>query len=267
MYDGAVPQTLGDVTRKTKDVLARNWQPLFGVALAVSVVSQLLALPVRLGFQHDLRATLVDRHFESGDLVRDVIAAGTTTLLVTIISLVLGLAVTAVTIVVVHAEVAGTRVTPRVAIEAAAGKLGRLVAMTLLLCAVAFAAFLVVFVVLLGSTVLGAPLAAACLVACVYFAVLFAFATAAIVVEDAAVIAALRRSMALVTGQWWRVFGIVLLAEFVFGVPASLPGLFLRDWLASAIVDTIRAPTIACAITLRYFDSRFRKGERGYAAP
>jgi len=218
---------------------------LLGIGLAVSVVSELLALPVRLGFEHNLRSTLVDRSFTSGDVVRDVVSAGTASLLVAIIGFVLGLAVTAVATVVVRAEVNGRPVTARAAVDAGVAKLGPLVLMTLMLCGAALAGFLVVFALMVAIGQVGVLLSFAWLLVCVYFAVLFSFACAAIVIEDAGVMDSLQRSKALVTGGWWRVFGILLLTELVFAVVSWLLGLVLVDWLGAIIVGTVSAPALA----------------------
>ena len=253
------PLTLAEIYRATRDVLARNWQVLLGLGLAVSVVSQLLALPVRSGFQHDLRASLVDASFSSGDTVRNVTAAGTANLLATIIGLVLGLAVAAATIAVVHAEVAGRHLAPRAAIDTALPKLGRLTLMTLMLCGAAFGGFLAVFALMFVLGEVGVLLALAWLVICGYFAVLFAFAAPAMVVEDLPVMESLSRSKALVTGGWWRVFGTLLLTEAIFSVASWLLALVFPDWLASTIVGAVSTPVVVCVLTLRYFDHRVRK--------
>lgn len=254
------PLTLEDVYRGAKDVLLRNWQLLLGLGLAVSVVTQLLGLAVRAGFEHDLRATLVDVSFSSGDAVRNVAAAGTATLLVTIIGFVLGLAVAAVGIVVVHGEVTGRRVPPAEAVRTGLTKIGRLAVMTLALCAVAFLGFLLLFGLMFAVGGIGVLPAFAWLVVCVYFAILFSFADAAIVVEDLGVVDSLRRSKALVTGGWWRVFGITLLTEVVFSVVSWVVGLIVRyDWLASMLVGAVSTPAVVCVTTVLYFDYRIRK--------
>ena len=250
------PMTSGEIYRGARRVLAGNWRLLLGLGLAVSVVSQLLALPLRSTFQHDLRATLVGASFSSGDTVRNVAAAGTANLLVAIVGFVLGLAVTAVTIVVAEASVTGRRVDP---FRAAVPKLGRLVLMTLMLCGAAFGGFLAVFALMFAVGELGVLLAVAWLLVCVYFAVLFVFAAQAIVVEDLSVMDSLPRSKALVTGGWWRVFGILVLTEAIFSVASWLLALIFPDWLASTIVGAVSTPVVACVITLLYFDYRIRK--------
>jgi hypothetical protein len=257
------PLSLEEIYRGAKDVLVRNRRLLLGIGFAVSVVSELLALPVRLGFEHNLRSMLVDRSFTSGDVVRDVVSSATSSLLVAIIGFVLGLAVTAVAIVVVRGEVIGRPATPRAAVDAGVAKLGRLALMTLMLCGAALAGFLVVFALMVAIGPAGVLLSFAWLLVCVYFAVLFSLASAAIVVEDAGVMDSLQRSKALVTGGWWRVFGILLLTELVFAVVSWLLGLVLAGWLVSIVVGTVSTPALVCVVALLYFDYRFRKEGSG----
>ncbi|WP_157872203.1 hypothetical protein [Streptomyces silaceus] len=52
--------------------------------------------------------------------------------------------------------------------------------------------------------------------------VLFAFAPAAAVLESAGPLTALRRSVRLVRGSWWRTFGISLLAALTVGIVAMV---------------------------------------------
>ena len=257
---GLHPLTLGEVYSGAKDVLVRNWALLLGLGLAVSVVEQLLALVVRLGFERDLRSSLVDSNFTSGDAVRAIASAGIASLLVALIGFVLTLVVSAVAITVVRGEVTGRRVAPGDAVSAGMAKLGRLVAVTLMLGALAFAGFLLLFGVTLAIGRFGMVLAFAWLVVCVYFGILFVFRDAAIVVEDAGVLDSLRRSKGLVTGGWWRVFGILLLTELAFGVVSWVLNLIIPvDWLVAMVVGAVSTPVVVCVTTLLYFDYRMRK--------
>lgn len=254
------PLALGDVYRATKDVIVRNWALLLGIAAVVAVVDQLLGLLVSLGFQRDLNELLVDRSFSSGDFVRTVVSAGAATLIVVVIGFVLGVVVDAAGILVVRAEVAGVRVDPKATVSAGIAKLGRLIGMTLLLAALAFAGFAVVFAAMFGIGQTGVLLVFAWFAVCVYFGVLFAFAGSAIVLEDATVTGSLRRSKDLVTDGWWRVFGILLLTEVIFAVVRRIVGLIVRlDWLAGMLVGIVSTPAIVCVLTLLYFDYRIRK--------
>ncbi|WP_284574167.1 hypothetical protein [Streptomyces sp. 2P-4] len=68
----------------------------------------------------------------------------------------------------------------------------------------------------------------------VWLSVRFGLAPAAVVMEDAGPVAALRRSTALVRGDWWRVFGITLVGALLAGaigyaiqLPFNLIGSFV----------------------------------------
>ncbi|MEU4571828.1 hypothetical protein ACBI99_11600 [Nonomuraea sp. ATR24] len=55
-----------------------------------------------------------------------------------------------------------------------------------------------------------------------FFRTRFAFAPAAVVLEGRGPVEAMRRSWGLVTGDFWRVFGILLLTSFVVGMVATV---------------------------------------------
>ncbi|KNX37832.1 DUF7847 domain-containing protein [Luteipulveratus halotolerans] len=120
------------------------------------------------------------------------------------------------------------------------------------------------------------------LLAVVFLWVKWAFASACVVLERQGPIAALKRSWALTRGQWWRVFGISLLAVVVVGViasillipfaiglaitmspddPDALPplGFLLGLQGVSLVINTITAPFIASVTGLLYLDQRIRK--------
>jgi hypothetical protein len=84
----------------------------------------------------------------------------------------------------------------------------------------------------------------------VWLSVLFCFAPAAAVLEAARPVQALRRSVRLVRGAWWRTFGItllgglmVLLASFLVRLPLlfAMPGPQLYDPSAGRVTDAADA--------------------------
>ena len=119
------------------------------------------------------------------------------------------------------------------------------------------------------------------LVLLVYVGVLLSLATAAYVMEDIGVIAALTRSRDLVRGAWLQVFGVLLVAALVFGVLGGiarrhrgaggrgrhavvrrraghrlLPSLI---GLVSVLVTTFATPFLAGLTGLLYVDQRIRR--------
>ena len=124
------------------------------------------------------------------------------------------------------------------------------------------------FAVLLAAA--GIALGLLLIVPGVYLFVRWYFVPQAVVLEGARNAAALRASTRLVTGAWWRTFGLVLvvnlivaLAIFVLGAPFTV----LADttdralWaLAGNIVATsVTQPFIALFSTFLYYDLRERK--------
>jgi hypothetical protein len=113
------------------------------------------------------------------------------------------------------------------------------------------------------------------LVGAIWLGVLFCLATPAVLFEDARGAEAMRRSWQLVTGHWWHVFAVQLLA-FLFGLvvafvlDALVAGVFLADSdaeLANAVFVTfasiaayaVALPVAAALLTYVYFDLRVRK--------
>ncbi len=105
----------------------------------------------------------------------------------------------------------------------------------------------------------------------------------ALVLERIGVIASLRRSRRLVTGSWWRVFGILLLATIIAFVlsgiiaipfqvigtivgggfedvdaPFSMGALVITS-IGSVIATTITLPFAAAISVLLYIDQRMRR--------
>jgi hypothetical protein len=75
------------------------------------------------------------------------------------------------------------------------------------------------------ALVVGIPLYC---VAALYLYVAFALAPAVVVLEKQSVVASLRRSRRLVTGAWWRTFGILLLVNIIAGIVGNIfQGIFL----------------------------------------
>jgi hypothetical protein len=163
--------------------------------------------------------------------------------------------------------------------------------LVLVLTVLAFSAVLVPGIVALvaGSTALGAVLlivgvVAACVLAAVLY-VRWSLAAPALMLENASVRTALRRSWQLVRGSSWRVFGILLLAGIIVsigqavitvpvgllaGLPAagqpsqyaSLPVTFaqlLIGGVGAIIAGAVFYPFSAAVSALLYIDLRMRR--------
>ena len=163
-------------------------------------------------------------------------------------------------------------------------------------CVVLPFAVTVAFAVALNSPGLAAlgvllTLAGACLGS--YFWTQYALAPAAVMLEPAPALTAMRRSKWLVTGGWWRVFGILALCglmtyivSYVMELPVSAiqfaqlpdvmaagpnadplalfdalfsPGVLVAVIIVSALVASISQPFMTSVATLIYHDLRIRK--------
>jgi hypothetical protein len=107
-----------------------------------------------------------------------------------------------------------------------------------------------------------------------FLLVRFAFLSQVIVLERTGVLRGFTRSWRLVSGSWWRVFGIgllvIILVGIVQGVLSSLLGalflghgsdpqfIFLRQALGGILGIFVQPITLA-ALTLLYYDLRIRK--------
>ena len=108
-------------------------------------------------------------------------------------------------------------------------------------------------------------------------AVYWSMAVQAVVVEGRRTVGALRRSLALIRGSWWRIFGITLVLGLVaFGlsilvvIPFAIFSAIVNldpssDWTTALdeavglVVVIVVTPVLAIAGTLLYYDVRVRK--------
>lgn len=121
-------------------------------------------------------------------------------------------------------------------------------------------------------------------VAIVFVTVRMVFAVPIVVIEGGSALQSVRRSWRLVRGATWRVLGYILLFGFLVGLPVALisgfasavigPGYsgsdsgltynttrILAESIISSLVVAVFAPISTIALTLLYFDLRWRNGE------
>ncbi len=165
---------------------------------------------------------------------------------------------------------------------AARGKLWRAILLVLLLVGVALVAGLVIALIASVRQLQGL----AVLLFFVYFGVgawlyiKVVFATPALVLEDLRVRAAIRRSMTLTKGRWWRTLGVLMLSGIIVGIinqvldvglgaasravidlimPASSSTATpVAVALAGMLEDAVTAPFFSGVIALLYIDARIR---------
>ena len=98
-------------------------------------------------------------------------------------------------------------------------------------------------------------------VAAIYLMVGWMFLCQAALLEGLGPIAALSRSWALVKGDWWRVFGIMLVVVLIAVAIGAILGLI--PVVGETIGNILVAPITMTGATLLYYDLRVRK--EGYS--
>ena len=118
-----------------------------------------------------------------------------------------------------------------------------------------FLAFLALFV--MSITIIGIPFA-------IYFGVRWAFIVQAALLEGVDARAAFSSSTDLVKGNWWRVFGILLVVGIIVGAIGFILNFTvgLIPYVGSVIAGILPTPIAIVAATLLYYDLRVRK--QGY---
>ena len=133
----------------------------------------------------------------------------------------------------------------------------------------AFAALFLAILIMAAGVAIGL---AALIVPGVYLLIRWFFVVQCVVIEDKRGFDALARSGQLVRDNWWRVFGIVLVAQLVAVIPALLIGVPLdaaadsadREVLSLAgdmLASIVTAPFVAIVTTLLFYDLRARREE------
>ena len=120
------------------------------------------------------------------------------------------------------------------------------------------------FVALFTTNLLAGILAILSLVAFPYFAVRWTFGPQAVVIEGKRHWAALDISSAIVKGQWWRTFAVLIVIALIATGPILLASAasLLPALTSSAILAAVFALTLpfgVAAQTLLYYDLRARK--------
>lgn len=271
------PMGVGEILEGAISTIRTHPTILLGGSAVVAVLTQILLLPVNA-------VALSGARGGAGSLT-SVLASSVSSLVSAVVTLLLS-GLFAVT---VGRAVLGQGVTPREAWRLTRPRLPALLGATSLLLAA-----LVALVALALAPGLVVAAAGASLVATVpllllgglagfagvaYLYASYALAPAAAVLEREPARAALRRSRRLVTGSWWRTFGILLLAQVLAGVLAAIlsapfsigvvraalsggavgPVALGLSTLGATLAATVTWPFLAAVTTLLYLDLRMRR--------
>ena len=284
------PLGLGEILDGAVGILRRYPRPALGLSALVALVSTLVNV-LFLVTAFDPFLQLDPAQLESGDTealegaLGGLAAGGLLTVLVSLLSsVVLGGVIT----VVVGRAVLGQPLTVGEAWSAVRPHLLRLLGLALLVLVICFGVIVVASVVAgvlvavggNATLLLGVPLVLAGIAAAIYLYYRFALAPCALVLERVGIRSSLRRSGVLAKGDWWRIFGILLLTAliassvgFVLQLPfqfgdgfaaftGDLEGLSTTALVVSSIGGgialTLTAPFSAGVRALLYVDRRMR---------
>ncbi|MFF2574747.1 hypothetical protein [Streptomyces goshikiensis] len=247
------PLNLAEILSGTFATMRRHWKQLVGVMLAVQAVTLLVmalaaAIAVASVFSHF--EPVFDPPFGEDPTPEHVVpllvAGGVLFAVLAVIGVLATAVMTSLCPAVLREAVMGKPTTFRAMWRAAVRRAPAVAGATLLSILIAGApmiAVLAVWLPLLIATasehnapllvgllpvflLVAAPLA-------VWLGIRFSLAPAAVVMEGAAPVTALRRSAALVRGNWWRIFGVTLLAgmiammaSFTIELPFQTIGMF-----------------------------------------
>uniref|UniRef100_UPI0006E3E9A7 DUF7544 domain-containing protein n=1 Tax=Streptomyces graminilatus TaxID=1464070 RepID=UPI0006E3E9A7 len=210
-----------------------HWRTVLGISLTVAVLTQLVAILVQGLFLADsTSAARLDgtaASFEELSRAMGEIMLSSGALFV--ISMIGTVIATALLTTVTSRAVLGKRVTIGEAWRDARPQILKLFGLIFLLMLIAVAIVAVgtapgFIVALTASKSGGTALAVlgafgACVVA-LWLLVRFSLASPALMLEKQGIVKSIRRSSKLVSGSWWRVFGIQLLASIIAGIVSSI---------------------------------------------
>lgn len=289
-YAGSViplrPLSLTDIFNGSLAYVRTNPKATLGLATVVVLASQIVTLALQIGplsALGEFDPTLQGETPSSGTIAVFAIGAFVGIVVTTLASLLLSGMLT----VVIGRSVFGGSITIGEAWRRLRGRLPALIGLTLLQALALMVVVAIVAVVIVGAGALGGGLAAfaigmplvlATLLGVLYVSTILLFAPAVIVLEHLGIVDAVKRSFTLVNKDFWRVFGIWVLATIVAAVMAwgvgapfnvagqimtmvadgpTVPALILTA-VGGAIGQIVTAPFSAGVVVLLYADRRFR---------
>ncbi|MFI6087533.1 glycerophosphoryl diester phosphodiesterase membrane domain-containing protein [Streptomyces sp. NPDC051218] len=227
------PLGVGEILDGAVSTMRTYWRTVLGISLAVAVFTEIVVILLQGLVLNDSASTeaLDDPSATVGELTRalgDTLLSSGVVLLITLLGTVVA---TALLTMVTSRAVLGKSVTTTEAWQDAKPQLPRLIGLTLLLPLIGVAVVAAgsvpgVLIAVAGATDAGISLAVlggfAALIVAIWLLVRFSLASPALMLEKQGVKKSMTRSVKLVRGSWWRVFGIQLLAAIIANVVASI---------------------------------------------
>ncbi|WP_031525274.1 hypothetical protein [Streptomyces sp. NRRL F-5123] len=291
------PLDAGEILSGAFATFRAHWRTAMALVFGVAVLTEGINAVVNRYLIDDGR--LDDLKNESdptlGDIAHALGGSAGATFLVMLTSMIGGILTSGLLTVVVSRAVLGRSVTLRASWQEARPRLPQLIGLALLLplalvAVIAVAVLPGALVAWSGSENGGVALASlgimAATVVCVRQWVLWGLAAPALVLEKQGIRAAVKRSVKLVRGSWWRVVGVQLLVALVTGIVSLVIGLAFTaianavgngngglfstdgpaDWptviitaVGGIIASALTLPVSASAISLLYVDQRIRR--------
>jgi hypothetical protein len=282
------PLNLSDILNGAVAYIRANPKATLGLTTIVVVATQLLALILTMGplaFTGELEPTLTGEEVSTGVLVGSLASSLTGMVATWLASILLSGLLT----VIVGRAVFGAGITFSEAWQRLRGRLWALIGFALLKVVGAFLLIGVGFGLPIwiafaangaAAAIIGLPVGLGLAAVLVYLWTMLTFAPAIIVLERLDIFAAIERSFKLVKNDFWRVFGIQLLAAIVaqliasaVSIPFSLGGQIILTvaestvmvllavillTVGSAISQIITSPFNAGVVVLQYTDRRIR---------
>ncbi|MGR6970782.1 glycerophosphoryl diester phosphodiesterase membrane domain-containing protein [Streptomyces cynarae] len=255
------PLGVGEILDGAVSTMRTYWRTVLGISLTVAVVTETVVILLQgLVLNHTTdTTTLNDPGASMSEVSRalgDALLGSAVVLLLVLLGTIIA---TALLTTVTSRAVLGRPVTAAEAWRDARPQLARLGGLTILLPLMGMAIVAVgtlpgILIVWSGSTAAGVSLAVlgalGASVVALWILIRFSLASPALMLEKQSIRKAMSRSVKLVRGSWWRVFGIQLLAQLIAGIVASivvipfafLAGVFSGDGLGSLMGGSTGSP-------------------------
>ncbi|MDT9700582.1 hypothetical protein [Streptomyces sp. P17] len=293
------PLGVGEILDGAVSTMRAYWRTVLGIALTVAVLTEIVVVLLQGFFLNDRIDTdaLNDPSATFSELSRAMGDAMLSLGVISLISLIGTIVATALLTTVTSRAVLGKSVTISEAWKDARPQVPRLFGLIFLLMLIAFGIVAVgvlpgILVAAAGAGEAGAALTVlgslCSVVVAIWLMIRFSLASPALMLEKQGIVKSMSRSIKLVRGSWWRIFGIQLLAMLIASILASIiaiPFAFLADafsgdsvggllesgggdlgWtylivsgVGSVIGSMITFPISAGVTVLLYIDQRIRR--------
>ncbi|WAZ22140.1 hypothetical protein STRCI_003363 [Streptomyces cinnabarinus] len=240
------PLGVGEILDGAVSTMRAYWRTVLGIALTVAVLTEIVVVLLQGFFLNDRIDTdaLNDPSATLSELTRAMGDAMLSYGVISLVSLIGTIIATALLTTVTSRAVLGKPVNLSEAWNDARPQVARLFGLIFLLLLIAFGIVAVgvlpgVLVAAAGAGEAGAALTAlgslCTIVVAIWVMVRFSLASPALMLEKQGIVKSMSRSVKLVRGSWWRMFGIQLLAMIIASILASIiaiPFAFLADALS-----------------------------------